>query len=162
MKVIITGPAASGKTTLAEAHRRNGVSVAKAMTTRPKRSEQDTEYEFCIADSLKETCEIYHVYNGWYYGYTDMQLCFNEVFIAGAEMAIKLKEWFLKHQAPCIIIYLCAPANIREMRLNMRNMPGDTVSERMKRDYRDYALFEQQGQYDIKIESFEVPDYAER
>ena len=45
-KILIVGPAASGKTTLAKKLEAKGFKVAKLHTTRPRRDESDDEYIF--------------------------------------------------------------------------------------------------------------------
>jgi guanylate kinase len=152
MKYIITGPAASGKTTFAATLEAKGLKLAKAMTTRPKRGPLDREYNFASTEDVKSNCEIYHVYNGWYYGFTKAQLFASDVFIAGAEMALKLQDYFGADK--CLVIFLNAPESLRRMRLKFRDDKADGVDERITRDYKDYAMFSEQERFDIEISNF--------
>ena len=152
MKYIITGPAASGKTTFASTLEAKGLKLAKAMTTRPKRGPLDREYNFASAEDVKSSCEIYHVYNSWYYGFTKAQLFASDVFIAGAEMALKLQDYFGADN--CLVIFLNAPESLRRMRLKFRDDKADGVDERITRDYKDYVMFSEQERFDVEISNF--------
>jgi guanylate kinase len=153
MKYIITGPAASGKTTFASTLEAKGLKLAKAMTTRPKRGPLDREYNFADnQEAIKKACEIYHVYNGWYYGFTKFQLFALDVFIAGAEMALKLQDYFGADK--CLVIFLNAPESLRRMRLKFRDDKADEADQRITRDYKDYAMFSEQERFDVEISNF--------
>jgi hypothetical protein len=92
------------------------------------------------------------VYNSWYYGFTKAQLFASDVFIAGAEMALKLQDYFGADN--CLVIFLNAPESLRRMRLKFRDDKADGVDERITRDYKDYAMFSEQERFDVEISNF--------
>lgn len=144
IKILIVGPAASGKTTLAKQLQAKGFSIAKLHTTRPPRSENDDEYIF--TDKLPEPSNpVKCQFNGWWYYLTKMQWL-SDVFIVGPKMAEQMKDFFPEYRF--LTIFLDVPEHIRYKRLMQREMPGDTVIGRIGRDRADFAHF---TDYDIRI-----------
>jgi hypothetical protein len=74
------------------------------------------------------------------------------VFIAGAEMALKLQDYFGADK--CMVIFLNAPESLRRMRLTFRDDKADGADERITRDYIDYAMFWERERFDIEISNF--------
>lgn len=145
IKIVIVGPAASGKTTLAERMRKNGLFIGKLETTRPKRNEQDDEYDFVgTKDIAHRTIKV--KYNGWLYALPYMEFITSDIFIIGPEMLRQMRNEYPKEQL--IIIYLDIPESIRYERLMQREMPGDTAIARIGRDRTDFQGF---NDYTIRI-----------
>lgn len=145
VKIIIVGPAASGKTTLAERMRENGLSVAKLATSRPKRNEQDNEYRFVSRQEISHWLIIVE-YNGWLYALSLKEFITSDVFIVGPEMLRQIRNE--EPETPLIVIYLDIPESIRYERLMQRDMPGDTAIARIGRDRTDFQGF---NDYTIRI-----------
>lgn len=144
IKILIVGPAASGKTTLAKQLQAKGFDIGKLYTTRPKRDENDEEYYFC--EPGESNVFVSCVFNGWKYMLTHSELSFSDVFIVGPKMAQMIKD-----KAPrnlYLTIFLDVPESVRYERLMKREMPGDTVIGRIGRDRADFAHF---TDYDIRI-----------
>ena len=138
VKIIIVGPAASGKTTLAERMRRNGLFVAQLATTRPKRNEQDNEYKF-VSTKEVEHWQVKVDYNGWLYALSYEEFLTSDVAIVGPEMLRLIRN--REPNRPLVVIYLNIPEHIRYERLMKRDMPGDSVIGRIGRDRADFANF---------------------
>ena len=144
IKILIVGPAASGKTTLAKQLQAKGFSIAKLHTTRPKRDENDDEYYFC--EPTKYNVFVSHVFNEWKYALTYRELEFCDIFIVGPKMAQMMKDKAPEYNF--LTIFLDVPESVRYERLMQREMPGDTVIGRLGRDRADFAHF---TEYDIRI-----------
>ena len=144
-KILIVGPAASGKTTLAKKLEAKGFKIAKLHTTRPKRNEDDDEYIFTNRKPGKHpiACE----YNGWWY-YIGWSAYNCDVFILGPKMAQQIKDYGNQLGEKFITIFLDVPESIRYERLMQRDMPGDTVIARIGRDRTDFTNF---TEYDIRM-----------
>jgi guanylate kinase len=144
IKILIVGPAASGKTTLANKLKDKGFRVAKLHTTRPKRSEDDDEYFFTkpIVDDVIASC----TFNGWEYSLKFISFLYNDVFIVGPKMAQMIKDKAPEYKY--LTVFLDVPESVRYERLKQRDMPGDSVIARMGRDRADFAHF---TEYDIRI-----------
>jgi len=144
IKILIVGPAASGKTTLAKQLQAKGFDIGKLYTTRPPRDESDDEYYFYEPDK----CDVFvaHVFNEWKYTLTFSELKFCDVFIVGPKMAQIIKDTHPEHRY--LTIFLDVPESVRYERLMKREMPGDTAIGRIGRDRADFAHF---TDYDIRI-----------
>lgn len=144
IKILIVGPAASGKTTLAKQLQAKGFDIGKLYTTRPPRNESDDEYYFC--EPAKYNVFVSHVFNEWKYTLTHGELEFRDIFIVGPKMAQMMKDKAPEHNF--LTIFLDVPESVRYERLMKREMPGDTVIGRIGRDRADFAHF---TDYDIRI-----------
>ena len=113
IKILIVGPAASGKTTLANKLKEKGFYIGKLYTTRPKRDESDEEYYFCepAEHDVLASC----VFNGWKYSLTYNGLLFYDVFIVGPKMAQMIKDEAPQHKY--LTIFLDVPESVRYVRL---------------------------------------------
>lgn len=145
IKILIVGPAASGKTTLAKKLEAKGFKVAKLHTTRPKRNKNDDEYIF--TDRKPDEHPIMCEYNGWWY-YMESSAYNCDVFILGPKMAQQMKDYGDRLREKFLTIFLDVPESVRYERLMRREMPGDTVIARIGRDRADFAHF---TEYDIRI-----------
>ena len=145
VKIIIVGPAASGKTTLAERMRKNGLIIGMLSTSRPKRFNDDNEYFFEPEADIQK----YHFrvqFNNWWYGLNILEFITSDVFIVGPEMLRQIRNQ--EPETPLIVIYLDIPESIRYERLMQRDMPGDTAIARIGRDRTDFQGF---NDYTIRI-----------
>lgn len=144
IKILIVGPAASGKTTLANKLKNKGFRVGKLHTTRPKRSDDDDEYFFTkpIVDDVIASC----TFNGWEYSLKFISFLYNDVFIVGPKMAQMIKDKASEYKY--LTVFLDVPESVRYERLVKRDMPGDSAISRLGRDRADFAHF---TEYDIRI-----------
>lgn len=145
IKILIVGPAASGKTTLANKLKQKGFKVAKLHTTRPKRDENDDEYIF--TNKEPELHPIKCQFNGWWY-YLSAKEFDSDIFILGPKMAQQMKDECDQWDVKALTIFLDVPESVRYQRLMQREMPGDTAIARIGRDRADFAHF---TEYDIRI-----------
>ena len=144
IKILIVGPAASGKTTLAKKLAAKGFKVAKLHTTRPRRDENDDEYIFNFKDVKYPLVSC--TFNGWDYAITYKSLIESDIFIVGPKMVQMIKDKAKEHNF--LVIFLDVPESVRYERLMQREMPGDTVIARIGRDRADFANF---TEYDIRM-----------
>lgn len=144
IKILIVGPAASGKTTLAKKLQAKGFNIGKLYTTRPPRDESDDEYIFDFKDVKYRLVSC--TFNGWDYAITYKSLIESDIFIVGPKMAQMIKDEAREHSF--FTIFLDVPESIRYERLMKREMPGDSVIARIGRDRADFAHF---TDYDIRI-----------
>ena len=144
IKILIVGPAASGKTTLAKKLQAKGFDIGKLYTTRPPRDENDDEYYFY--KKLPSNIFVWCDFNGWRYALTNASLVKYDIFIVGPKMAQMIKDKAPQHKY--LTIFLDVPESVRYVRLMQREMPGDTVVSRLGRDRADFAHF---TEYDIRI-----------
>lgn len=144
IKILIVGPAASGKTTLAKQLQAKGFNIGKLLTTRPKRDVSDEEYYFY--QKLPPNRFVWCDFNGWKYALTNASLLKYDVFIVGPKMAQMIKDKAPEYKY--LTIFLDVPESVRYQRLIQREMPGDTAIARIGRDRADFAHF---TEYDIRI-----------
>jgi hypothetical protein len=147
IKILIVGPAGSGKTTLAKEMQSKGFKVAKLHTTRPKRHEQEDEYIF-TNNGPSEEHRIKCCYNGWWY-YMEAEAFESDVFVLGVKMAEQMREVCDELKIKTLTMCTWAEWVERYDRIRDRNMPGDTAYDRMARDRDEFSRF---TDYDILIQ----------
>ena len=148
--IIITGPAASGKSTLIKSLQSKGFKAAKLYTTRPSRSEEDKEYWFINdrqfnAEFINEPFK--HQYNGWWYVLTIYAYFYNDVFALGPHMTRQVIDFLKANSLPYMVIYCTAARETRYKRMIERGDDYAEVIRRLGADDRDFADF---TEYDIK------------
>lgn len=148
--IIITGPAASGKSTLIKSLENKGFSTAKLYTTRPPRSVNDKEYHFINdrqfnAEFINE--EFKHQYNGWWYILKEFDLWQQAAFVLGPHMTMQVIDFMKAHNLPYMVIFCTASRETRHKRMIERGDDYAEVIRRLGADDRDFADF---TEYDIK------------
>lgn len=153
-KVIIVGPAASGKDTLRKRFEKKGYIYGMPYTTRPKRDGETYFDYFFVSEKDFEKISKYkgfavkNSYNNWKYGITNETLENSDVFVMTPEYISQLDKDFIKKS---FIIYINPPENVRKERLSNRN-DADTVERRLNADREQFANF---TNYDLMITNSE-------
>ena len=153
-RIILVGPAGSGKDFLRKKLEAKGYKYGVSYTTRPPRiGEVDgKDYHFVSEDRFKEMVQNdefheYVAFNNWFYGTSKTQWFeTDDVFIMTPTGISKLSEADI---ASSFIIYIDIPIDIRRERLALRS-DADTVDRRIDADERDFATF---TQFDIRIQN---------
>lgn len=147
MRIIITGPAASGKDELRKRFEVKGFTYAKPYTTRPKRAEEDdSDYHFITEDEFLKMKEggyflVSNTYNNWMYGITRTDFVWREVSVMTPEYISEIKESENGDVLEsCMIILLMPDEKIRVERLEMRN-DADIVQRRIESDRKQFENF---------------------
>lgn len=146
MRIIITGPAASGKDELRKRFEAKGFTYAKPYTTRPKRNgETDSDYHFITEDEFLKLQEtdcflVTNIYNGWMYGImrTDFVRC--DVSVMTPEYISDIKRKHSDLLDTFMIILLMPDESVRMERLRMRN-DADSVERRIAADRKQFENF---------------------
>lgn len=158
IKIVLTGPGASGKDHFAKQLVEKGAKKSISYTTRPPRDgEKDGEdYHFITTEEFEQKIESGFWYEwdlfrpelGWYYGQSneDMETC--DLFIKTVRGISKIKP---EDRKECTIFYLDIPEEIRRERLNQRK-DKDDPERRLESDRRDFSDF---IDYDIVIKNFD-------
>ncbi len=162
-KIIIVGPAASGKDYLIKFCIDNGLKRGMKWTTRPARKGEieGIDYQFIDEISFKkmvlehkfhewETFDVTErgYKKTWYYGSTWEDFGEGQVFIKTPAAVEKLTH---EQRKSCFIVYLDIPLEIRRNRLIERlNSLDDTDSfeRRINGDVKDFENF---SDYDMRI-----------
>ena len=148
--IIITGPAASGKSTLIKSLQIQGINTAKLYTTRPPRGESDNEYYFINEKKFKSEYideQFKHQYNGWWYILAEYDYLWSEAFVLGPHMARMVIDKMKKHKRTYLVIYCTAARETRYKRMIERGDDYTEVIRRLGADDRDFADF---TEYNIK------------
>lgn len=150
LKVIITGPGASGKDVLRRRLESMGMAYSRPYTTRPKREgETDNDYIFVNDDDFDFILEhggfkVHNTYNNnWKYGITndDFENC--DLFVMTPEYISMLGD----EKNDFFIILLYPDEDVRQRRL-ARRCDADNVNRRLEADRKQFADFED---YDLLI-----------
>lgn len=155
-KIIITGPAASGKDVLRRKFEDKGYIYAKPYTTRPKRDgETDGDYTFVSDNEFAAMCSSHlfaasACYNGWMYGIATSDYIGSNVAVLTPEYIDILKRAGLMKD--CFTILLMPNEEIRRKRLLQRK-DADSVERRLEADRKQFECF---NDYDIVITN---PDF---
>lgn len=159
-RIILCGPAASGKDYLRKKLESKNFKYAVSYTTRPSREgeAEGKDYFFISPETAQEMIQRgdffeYVMFNGWLYGTTmkQWQQTDNEfVYIMTPTGISHINE---SDRKDCFIIYVDIDIETRRTRLQNRNMPGDTLERRIEADEADFNGFKN---YDIRITN---PDF---
>lgn len=148
LKIIIVGPAASGKDFLRKLLENKGMNYGCMITTRPIRDGEveGVDYLFVNDDyfeSIRKTLIVSNEYNGWKYGLQlwDWDVC--NLFVMTPEYINSIR----KLNANLFVIYLNPSEDVRRERLMQRN-DADSVERRIMADAKQFANFRD---YDIMI-----------
>lgn len=156
-KILIVGPAASGKDWLQQKFIEKGYKPLIQYTTRPKRpTENGSEYNFVSPEVMGEMIRDFKFlsvksFNGWWYGFSkdDFDNC--NVGIVSIGNIIDLKHHLPNLSDICEIIYLDMPIELRISRLGGRYNGGkedDTIERRVQADKNDFENF---NLYDTRL-----------
>lgn len=150
-RIILAGPAASGKDYLAEEFIKQGFRKDVSMTTRPMREgEIDgqtyhyvSKERFMMGIANNEFYE--HVeFNGWMYGTTVDDWEHAHVFIMTPSGISTIKP---EDRKDCIVVYIDIPEDVRRQRMDLRS-DADTTDRRIAADKKDFKGF---IDYDYRI-----------
>jgi guanylate kinase len=151
-RIILVGKAASGKDHLRKKFESRGFKYAVSYTTRPPReNEIDGKDYFFITDeeatNMVESNMFYEYvhFNGWLYGTTVTQFYMDDLFIMTPAGLSHIKP---EDRSSSFIIYTDIDMSTRITRLTNRDMPGDSLSRRIKADELDFTDF---NDYDLRI-----------
>jgi guanylate kinase len=151
-RIVLVGKAASGKDHLRKRFESRGFNYAVTYTTRPPREGEvnGKDYYFISEDEAKVLIESnffyeYVIFNGWVYGTSNSEFYSKDLFIMTPEGVSRIKP---EDRQTSFIIYMDIEMSIRMTRLANRNMPGDSMSRRIKADEMDFTDF---NDYDLRI-----------
>ena len=151
-RIILVGKAASGKDHLRKRFESRGFNYAVTYTTRPPRDGEvnGKDYYFISEDEAKTLIESnffyeYVIFNGWVYGTSNSEFYSKDLFIMTPEGVSRIKP---EDRKTSFIIYMDIEMSIRMTRLANRNMPGDSMTRRIKADEMDFTDF---NDYDLRI-----------
>ena len=142
MRIILSGPGASGKDYLRKKLESRGMEYARPYTTRPMRiGESDDDYIFVSDDEFDFILEhggfaVWHEYNGWKYGITNDDIAECDLFVMTPEYISMLGE----SKRDFFIILICPNEDVRRKRLAKR-CDADTVDRRLAADRKQVENF---------------------
>ena len=150
-RIIIVGAGGSGKDYLKQKFIDKGYKPSVAHTSREPRQGEEfgVDYFFVIKEKFEDYIKKgdffeYKVYNGWYYGTSNIEFYNSEIFIM---TPAAIEELSLDIRRTSMVIYLDIPKDIRKSRLLNRN-DADSVDRRLQTDSEDFNDFKD---YDIRI-----------
>jgi guanylate kinase len=151
-RIVLVGKAASGKDHLRKRFESRGFNYAVTYTTRPPREGEvnGKDYYFISEDEAKTLIESnffyeYVIFNEWVYGTSNAEFYSKDLFIMTPAGVSRIKP---EDRQNSFIIYMDIEMSIRMTRLANRNMPGDSMSRRIKADEMDFTDF---NDYDLRI-----------
>jgi len=155
-RIILVGPAASGKDFIKNKFREKGFAVDVSYTTRKPREEEKygvdynfiSESEFTLRISQSAFYET--IKHGEYlYGTGKYEWNNSAIFIMEADGVNSIKEEDRKN---CLVIFVTAPIHIRWKRLHERKWTPEQIEERIRIDSEKFKDFKN---YDLIINSIE-------
>lgn len=153
-RIIIVGPAATGKDFLKKRLGEKGMILDVSYTTRPPRDgeEEGKHYNFVSEEEWKDLDMYEHVDHGKYkYGTGQWEWDNCDVFIMETDGVEQIDP---KERGDCLVIYLDSPEHerIRRMRLE-RKWEYPEIQERLEIDKMKFEKF---SDFDIRITN---PDF---
>jgi guanylate kinase len=148
-KLVIIGPAGSGKNFLMEKMSKKGFIPGIFYTSRPPRINEVEGIDYFFRDESffdyrKDSFLCIQSFNNWKYGITKDEFEKKDVFIFSPAGLRSLPKSF---RDDSFVIYLNPPEETRVKRLNLRN-DADSVERRLIADRKDFLNF---SDYDIMI-----------
>jgi guanylate kinase len=154
MKLILVGKAASGKDFLKQNLEKKGFKVGVSHTTRVARSNEidGVDYHFITKSQFESKIKSndfieYMLFNGWFYGQTEIDFDTADVMIMSKDGLDMLPE---QYRRQCVVIYLDIDKKTRIERLNNRADINDTIKRRMDTDETQFKDFKD---FDIRIKN---------
>lgn len=150
-KIIIVGPAGSGKNFLANRMVEKNFKMGLLYTSRPRRGQNDNDYHF-ITDrefdlmNREDRFLTHKSFNNWQYGLTFNEWQNNNLFILAPDNIKDLKK--MGHLNNSFVIYINPGVHILHHRLLERSDSNDSIERRMQADIEDFNDF---TDYNIKI-----------
>jgi len=153
-RIILVGPAGSGKNFIREAFAKRGYTIDVSYTSRSAREGEvnGIDYAFIDASAFIEMVrndEFYEYvqFGPSFYGTSKYSWEHADVFIMENEGIKKIKK---KDRNDCVIIYVNTPYKVRLERMKARGWDNGKI---WKRILADKAAFENFTDYDIEISS---------
>ncbi len=150
MKIILTGPAGSGKDFMRDFLSKVEVVDVK-FTTRPKREGEIDGYSYNYISEeelrrMRDNDLLFSklIYNGWWYSISKESWLNSRVFIMTPRELAMVPEEELRD---VVIVFFDIPYEIRKQRLEVRG-GKDSVERRLKADYQDFYGF---SRFHIKV-----------
>lgn len=139
-KIIIAGPGASGKDYFARFLEQNNLKKAVDYTTRPKRCETESEYNFVSEIPIEDCYHIFKV-NGrdWKYGYSKKEILESDFIIVPPSVIFSAVHFLQENQYEYVIVYFDISEEFRKKRLLGRN--DSDIDRRLKTDREDFESF---------------------
>jgi guanylate kinase len=154
-RLILCGPAASGKDYLRKKLESRNFKYAVSYTTRPPREGEihGKDYFFITEDRARKMIETnqffeYVVFNGWIYGTTRSQWAQENQESVYIMTPSGISHIGAEDRNQCFIIFVDIDEDVRKTRLISRNMPGDSLERRISADSEDFKGF---SNYDMRI-----------
>ena len=151
-KIILVGPAASGKDYVCKYLKDKGLRKSITYTTRPCRDkeEDDKDYHFIDDKQFNQMINENKFYEwdnfiGWFYGSSSEDFVNSQLFIKTPKGVSRLDS---EDRKKCFIVYLDIPEDIIRERLNGRNDSNDSNERRIMSDKEDFKDF---TDYDLRI-----------
>ena len=148
-RIIIVGPAASGKDYLKKKFIERGFVPDISYTTRPPREGEVDGVDYHFMDGIEFHEKYYEMYEtakhgDYWYGTGLWEWNNVDIFIMETEGISQISEEDRKH---CFIIYLNIPKEIRINRLReKRKWTPENIKHRLKTDHKKFSGF---GDYDL-------------
>ena len=138
--ILIVGESGTGKTSLANyLHKHYGLRLLPSYTTRPKRSNSDTDHTYVTDEEYKKLQNIVaeNNYNGYMYCATEEQCDNADVYVVDITGMKKLKQLYKTKRV--VSVYLKTSENTRIQRMKFRGDTDEMIMERLKYDRIEFA-----------------------
>lgn len=132
--ILLVGPSASGKSSIAAYMSELGLTVAKSYTTRSPRMEGDDEYHFVTPEEFKQLDLCEHTeYAGNYYGTTQDELDNSDIVICDGNGVKSIKKNY-KGKKMLFVVRLRIKEETLTARLRARGMSESEIASRKAAD----------------------------
>ena len=150
MKTILIGPSGSGKTTIAKELEKKGFKVAKSMTTRPKRNNENEDSYFFVDETAfeKEELILKTDFNGYQYGLPVKEIERADVFILEPSGAKELRRFCPEAK----IIALAISKSEARKRMVLRGDTAIAIRKRMENDEKVFTGYLEEADYIVPVE----------
>ena len=152
-RIIIVGPAASGKDFLRQKFKERGFTLDVSYTTRPPREGEIDGVDYNFISEREFIDKFYDFYEQaqhgpYFYGTGQFEWDTRDVFIMETH---GISEIIPEDRKNCFIIYLNPPRIVRQQRLReLRGWDNETIAHRTQMDNEKFKDFKD---FDIKIDN---------